>query len=334
MNVRSTFASRTQRAFVGRVAVALLAISTFVACGTAGLGGNAVFVIAEGWDEDTTIPIALGSVFSATAREADAFGSALIVDSENAAIVKHTASDSDTFEAVGVGTVALIAKDQSGSEVDRITVEVAAPNRAVAAHWTDASIDAKSELASTIAAVGGGNVQLKVRVSDIAGRDLRHRKLVSLVVDSGTPLTVDPGTETSFNVGAAGVGKLSLKVKVANGAPIIKPITVNIVDISDISKLDVAAGPVVTVGGDTKPGTSTSGSSSQMYLVFARCQDPGGARVYGCKPKWTKVSGDSGLTLPASSASEFNWIPLEPGQQAAIKATLSGMNATKIVKHD
>ncbi len=319
--------------FTRTISVAFLALSA-AACGTQGISGNAVFFVGKGWDQDNTVPIAQGSVFEATARETGAFGAQVRLESDNTAIIAPKAGGtSDEFEAVGTGKVFLVARTDAGTELDRIEFEVAAPTAIDAAYWTDLSLDTTSRLGSAIAAVGNSDIELKLLVTDAAGRTLRHLGVAALISD-GAPVNIAPNAQTKLSIGATGQGGFSAKITAA-GAPILKKYTVEILAESDVTKLTVANGPVaIGEGGEGAPQTSDSGSTAHMHLMFARCEDSAARRVFGCKPTWTRVQGTKELWLKPNKKTDFNWVELDVGEAVTVKATLGGLNVTKTVEYD
>ena len=319
---------------MSRTTIALLALAV-AACGTEGSFGNASFTVGTGWDADNTVPIAIGSVFEASAREASAFGRALRLESDNPAVLAPSSDGVEgRFEAVGAGKASLVARTDAGTELDRMEFEVGVPTAVAAVHWTDLSLDPSARITGDISALANSKVGLKVLVTDSAGQQMRHEGVASLISNSGHPVNVDPSaTEPTLSIGASGTGKFSAKVLVKGGAPIVSEHGVTIVQQSDLASIEIAAGPVDTNTNTSSDTTNTSGSSDQMHLIFARCKDPGGKRAYGCQPTWTKISGDGQLLLPTSKASEYNWAVLEAGQKIIVKATLGGLNASKTVEN-
>ena len=311
------------------------AVFLLAACGTEGQFGNASFTVGKGWDQDNSMPIALGSVFEAAARESNAFGQALRIESANEAVIAPAPSGvAGEFEAVGVGTAELVARTEAGTELDRLRFEVAAPASVGIAHWTDLSLDPSSRITGDVAAVGGSKVGLKILVADSSGRQVHHLGIASLVSNSGHPVNIDPSSDgPTLSIGAAGTGKFSAKVNVKGGAPLLDQHNLSVLAESDLSTIEIASG-AVTIGQDGE-GTPAAqgGRTAKMHLLFVRCSDPGGKRAYGCAATWSKVSGDANLLLSASKPSEFNWVELSPDQEVAVKATVGGLTSTKTVKY-
>lgn len=315
---------------VAAIAVVLLA-ATFAGCGTEGAGGLAKFTVGDGWDQDTTVPIALGSVFNGTARENDIFAKPLRLESSDETLLAPSLTETGMFEAVGVGTVQLVAKTEAGTRMDSMEFRIVTPTKIDVAHWTDLSLDPTSRMGDSIGAVGGSSISLKMLVTDVSGTVLRHKGIASLISNSGHPVNVDTTIqEPTLTIGASGAGKFSAKLTFSAGAPVVHAYDVAVIGESDVGSIEIASGPVtVGLNGEASGGEAEDTSISKMHLMFARCQDAGAARVYGCTPVWTKVEGDTNLLLPTTKASEFNWAELGPGQSISVKATLGGLNSVK-----
>ena len=320
--------NRQPRVIVSLAIAACLAVCV-AGCGTEGLSGNATFSVGAGWDGDSTVPIAMGSVFSATSREPGLFGKSLRLESDNLAIIAPvTGGQANTWEAVGPGTCSLVARTEAGTELDRMTLEVAAVATVDAGHWADLSFDAGAVLPTTVGAVSNANIQLKIIVRDAAGRVMRHEQVASLVSDSGAPVNIDPGSPTTLVIGASGQGAFSVKALVKGGSAVLKAYKLNVIAPSDVNVITIASGPIVLSDADTSE--ANSGSTSKLHLVYARCSEPTGQRVYGCKPAWTRTAGEQ-LTLIQSSA--YQWVPLDIGQSVTLQATLTNATATAQVDY-
>lgn len=300
-------------------------------CGVAGNRGAAIFHVGNNWAPNR--PIALGSVFAASAHKNGLIQTQLQVSSARPSVIENL--DTGSLRAKSVGEATLEAKDPvSQALVDSLDFEVAQPSAAALAWWVDAWVQPTFQVPDKIALALGSRSLVAVSVLDAKARPLHHMGIASASCDK---LKVTPvGELLEVTATTAGTCTGTLAINGLDGKPALsRTYEVQVVDAPQVAKLDLKAAsvkvvvakptstdaPPPTPDADAKPtGTGT------WWLLSAQASLADGTRIFGVPTQWSEAGGKGGHLLAAKSDGG-NWLLLQAGEQVTVTATVGALQA-------
>lgn len=311
-----------------RHALALAALLLSQACGVAGDKGAAIFHVGSEWGKDR--PIAVGSIFAATAQRNDFLRSTLAVKSENPAVINALAGGS--FQALAEGQATLDALDPaSQAVVDDVTFTVSKPAAATLAWWADKWVSPVAKLDEKFAVVKDSRLKVDAALLDAQARPLNHQGIATLTSDHAQITAV--GELFDVTPTTLGATTVVLGVKGVDGKEVLThPYQVTVVTTQDVAKLDMAppvlfgAGTVAPSDPNAPPPASDKASgeakaqpTTRVFLLVTDCKLADGTRVYGAKVEWAE-SGTGHLALKTTDGT--NYVVVKPGEKVTVTATV------------
>ena len=309
-------------------------------CGVAGNRGAAIFHVGDNWASNR--PIAVGSVFAASANRNALVQTQLAVKSATPAVIENL--DSGSLRARAVGEATLEASDPvSQALVDTIDFDVAQPAAAALSWWVDAWVQPTFQIPTKVALVLGSRQLVAVSLLDAKARPLHHKGIATASCDK---LQISPvGEMLEITATTAGSCTGTLTVNGVDGKPTLtRSYEVQVVQAPQVAKLDLKAVSVKVVsakptGTDAPPPHDGDHGDEQAdaapgketwWLLSAQATLADGTRVYGVPVSWSEVGGKGGHLL-ASKSDGGNWLLLQPGEQVTLNATAGTVSASVTV---
>jgi hypothetical protein len=313
------------------VCVVALTGSSLAGCGVAGNRGAAIFHVGANWAP--VRPIALGSVFAASAHKNGLIQTQLKVTSAHPTVIENLETGSLRAKAVGEAT--LEAKDPvSQALVDTLDFEVAQPSSVALAAWIDLWIQPTLQAPDKFALALGSRSLVAVSVLDAKARRLHHMGIAAANCDK---LKIAPvGELLEVTATTAGSCTGTLAIHGLDGKPVLsRTYEVQVVDAPQVAKLELKAATVKLLGAkptatDAPPPTPDAdakpASNGTWWLLSAQAALADGTRVYGAATQWSESGGKSGHLL-ATKSDGGNWLLLQAGEQVTVTATVGAVQA-------
>ncbi len=276
--------------------LALAALTLAAGCGEFGIGSFAIFDVStqQGGMWSSSRAIATGSVFEVDVATQDN----VTVDTSDAAVIEHL--QGNRFRAVGAGEAELVARDDKGAEVDRLTYRVADVDR-VELHNPGFLNLAYGTLTEGIAMRRHDRPRLTVML--YAGKErLQHAAVVDLVADASDRVQVERTSDSSFRLSAPTATTTTLHLTVAGRPDLTISQQVRSVDDDAIARVEL---PVKAWGEADEQGR-------QYALVWLHAFTADGLPILDPSARWQTLVKDVQL-LPEHQD--------EPSPAALLKAT-------------
>jgi hypothetical protein len=293
------------------------------ACGVAGDKGAAIFHVGSEWTKER--PIAVGSIFAASAQKNDLLRTSLTVKSDTPDIVK--ALQGGSFQTIAEGTARLQAVEPgSQAMVDEVSFTVSKPAAATLAWWADKWLSPLAKVDEKFAVVQGSRLKVDAALLDAQTRPLNHLGIATLTSDHAQITAV--GELFDVTPTTLGATSVVLGVKGVDGKEVLNhAYQVTVVQTADVAKLDMA--PPVLFGAGTPAPTDPNAPppaadpkaevKTRVYLLVTDCKLADGTRVYGAKVEWTE-SGSGHLALKTTDGT--NYVLVKQGEKVKVTATV------------